>query len=153
VHHLEPYRTFRTASGDVDWSQANQLANLVTLCRPCHAAAERTVSTGSALGGLAYALQHVASLHLMCDPRDLGVSAEARAPWSKAPTVAAYERAGASGFGRALFGMHEELLAGVRALVASCPCRDGCPSCVGAPPDYEGAGRAGTLAVLEMLGA
>lgn len=35
VHHIVPFRWF-----DGDWQKANALANLVTLCKPCHRKAD-----------------------------------------------------------------------------------------------------------------
>src|SRR5207237_6011006 len=42
------------------------------------------------LQGMAHALRHVASLRLMCDPRDLGAPPEARSTFTSRPTVTAY---------------------------------------------------------------
>lgn len=36
VHHLRPLRTFAPLETDDDWSTANALSNLLTLCRRCH---------------------------------------------------------------------------------------------------------------------
>src|SRR5439155_15457719 len=41
--------------------------------------------------GMAHALRHVASLRLMCDPRDLGAVAEVRSVTTRLPTVTVYE--------------------------------------------------------------
>ena len=37
VHHIRPFRLF------VDYREANRLANLVTLCRPCHRRADAVI--------------------------------------------------------------------------------------------------------------
>lgn len=39
VHHITPVREFRT-DGELNHNQANQLDNLVALCRPCHSKRE-----------------------------------------------------------------------------------------------------------------
>jgi DEAD/DEAH box helicase domain-containing protein len=90
------------------------------------------------LGGLAYALGNLAPLFLMCDPRDLGVMSEARAKETKAPTLTLYDRVPEGmGFAEQLYELHGELLRGALDLVSACPCRDGCPACVG-PVGVEG---------------
>jgi DEAD/DEAH box helicase domain-containing protein len=153
VHHIRPFREFGWVKGQNNaYVAANTLENLITLCRGCHRAAERALGLHGGLSGLGYALAHAAPLYLMCDGRDLGVTAESHAPWSKRPTIAIFERAAAGvGFGEALYRLHEELLAACATLIADCPCADGCPSCVG-PADERGPDAKGhALAVLEAL--
>jgi hypothetical protein len=36
VHHIKPFREFVDDEGNADYEAANDLDNLVTLCRPCH---------------------------------------------------------------------------------------------------------------------
>jgi DEAD/DEAH box helicase domain-containing protein len=92
------------------------------------------------LQGMAHALRHVASLHLMCDPRDLGSVAEVRSVTTRLPTVTVYEvYPGGVGFSSRMFELHGELLDDAAALVHDCPCLAGCPSCVGPLHLVEGA--------------
>ncbi|MFN8490364.1 MAG: DEAD/DEAH box helicase [Caldilineaceae bacterium] len=75
VHHLIPFRTFGYVAGlNEHYKIANQLGNLILVCRTCHRRLEATVRVRSGLDGLAYALNNLAPLHLMCDPQDIGVS-------------------------------------------------------------------------------
>jgi DEAD/DEAH box helicase domain-containing protein len=133
VHHILPFRSFGYIPGlNENYREANQLENLQTLCRTCHTRAEAGRGTQTALGGLAYALGNLAPLYLMCDPRDLGVMSEPRSKETKAPTITLYDRAPEGlGFAERLYELHGELLQGALELVRSCPCRDGCPACVG----------------------
>ena len=111
----------------------------------------------SGLLGISYALQHVATLVLMCDVRDLGRSVGDRsARWFARPgqeelgsyaigdgsevgsdegfnpTVFLYEKCpGGVGFSEKLFGCHETLLRQTLDLIQGCGCPSGCPSCVG----------------------
>src|SRR5207245_2173863 len=86
----------------------------------------------SALRGLAHALRHVASLRLMCDPRDLGSVAEVRSVTTRLPTVTVYEiYPGGVGYAPRMYDLHHELLDGAAALVRECQCLAGCPSCIG----------------------
>jgi DEAD/DEAH box helicase domain-containing protein len=92
------------------------------------------------LQGIAHSLRHVASLRLMCDPRDLGAVAEVRSITTQLPTVTVYEvYPGGVGFSSRLFDVHRELLDDAAALVRDCPCAAGCPSCVGPLHLVEGA--------------
>ncbi|MEO8083529.1 MAG: DEAD/DEAH box helicase [Ardenticatenales bacterium] len=152
VHHLRPFRLFGWRKGHNDhYRIANDLDNLITLCPACHRLAERALGLHAALGGVGYALGHIAPLLLMCDAADLGVTTTAHAPWSKRPTVVVYEQAGGGvGFGEALWRRHAELLRLCDELVRGCSCAWGCPSCVG-PGEPGGEGKAHARAVLEVL--
>jgi DEAD/DEAH box helicase domain-containing protein len=92
------------------------------------------------LQGMAHALRHVASLRLMCDPRDLGAVAEVRSVTTKLPTVTVYEiYPGGIGYAPRMYDLHHELLDGAAALVRDCQCLAGCPSCIGPLHMVEGA--------------
>ncbi|MEX1019663.1 MAG: DEAD/DEAH box helicase [Litorilinea sp.] len=74
VHHLRPFRTFGYVPGrNTAYLEANQLSNLVLVCRVCHQRLESGVRVRTGLDGVAYALNNLAPLYLMCDPQDLGV--------------------------------------------------------------------------------
>ncbi len=138
VHHIRPLRAFlleaRRRGEEIAkaYERANRLENLVTLCPACHRRAERGVRTRTGLSGLAHVLSHVASIHLMCDPRDLGVVVEPRSPHTGYPTVTLYEKVPAGvGLAQRLFEIAPELLSGCRDVVVQCRCTTGCPACVG----------------------
>ena len=121
--------------------------------------------------GLGFAMKSVATLLLMCDTRDLGVAFgqgdDARGDTQPTggrtaipeslgdePRIYLYDAfPGGIGFTAPLFGMHRDLLGRTRALIASCECDHGCPTCVG--PIGETGPRAKTvaLALLAALGA
>lgn len=147
VHHKTPFRQFAS------YQQANQLANLVTLCRPCHRRAEAAVQMRSGLSGLATVLGHLAPLFLMCDPHDLGVHADPQSPLAEGrPAVTIYERIPAGiGFSEQLFGLHDRLMAHALELVTTCPCPEGCPSCVGPAGEAGQGGKRETEAILKLL--
>jgi len=87
------------------------------------------------LVGLAALLRTVGALHVMCDPRDLGVSiTEAVSSGLKTfePNLYLYDNyPGGIGQSAALFKLVPRLLEGAAALLASCLCEAGCPGCVG----------------------
>jgi DEAD/DEAH box helicase domain-containing protein len=92
------------------------------------------------LQGMAHSLRHIASLRLMCDPRDLGSVAEVRSVTTLLPTVTVFEvYPGGVGFAPRLYELHRHLLDDAAALVRDCPCAAGCPSCVGPLHLVEGA--------------
>ncbi len=83
--------------------------------------------------GLAFAMKNVATLLLMCDQRDLGLSVNAGdEDITDTPQIFLYDAyPGGIGFSAPLYGMHSELLAQTRELIAGCGCEHGCPTCVG----------------------
>src|SRR6202521_6006589 len=92
------------------------------------------------LQGMAHSVRHVASLRLMCDPRDLGSVAEVRSVTTLRPTVTVYEAyPGGVGFSARMYELHRDLLGSAAELVRDCPCAAGCPSCVGPLHLVEGA--------------
>jgi DEAD/DEAH box helicase domain-containing protein len=85
-----------------------------------------------ALLGAGRAIQAVASVLLMVDPRDLGLVTQVRSPHSEAPTIYLYESVpGGVGLSERLWQRHDELVAGAADLIASCACDAGCPACTG----------------------
>jgi DEAD/DEAH box helicase domain-containing protein len=147
VHHKIPFRAFES------YLQANHLDNLVTLCPSCHYQAEAVVRVRTGLGGLAFALEHIAPLFLMCAPHDLGVHAEAQSKLADGrPVVVLYEQVPAGvGFSERLYELHDEIVLRTYQLVKDCDCQDGCPSCVG-PGGEQGAGsKKETCAILRTL--
>jgi len=147
VHHKIPFRTFAS------YVQANQLSNLVTLCRSCHGRAELAVRMRSGLAGLSTVLGHLAPLFLMCDVNDIAVHSDPKSPLAaEQPAVVVYDLApGGIGFSERLFELHAELIARAGELVAACACADGCPSCVGPAGEEGRGGKQETQAILDVL--
>ena len=111
-----------------------------------------------ALSGLGHVLGEIAPLYLMCDPRDIGVLAEARSVFTELPTLTIYDRVPAGiGFSQELFDLHDQLLAAAREVVANCRCESGCPACVGPMSPAEAASESGlnvkalTLKLLQAI--
>ncbi|MGA3030840.1 MAG: DEAD/DEAH box helicase [Candidatus Limnocylindrales bacterium] len=85
-----------------------------------------------ALLGVGRAIQAVAAVLLMVDPRDLGLVSQVRSPHNGSPTVYLYEAVpGGVGLSERLFDRHDELVAGAAELIAGCGCESGCPACTG----------------------
>ena len=104
-----------------------------------------------ALLGVGRAMQAVAAVLLMVDPRDLGPVSQVRSPHNQSPTVYLYEAVpGGAGLSERLFDRHRELVAGAAELISGCDCQGGCPACTG--PRLEANVDAKALA-LRLLGA
>jgi DEAD/DEAH box helicase domain-containing protein len=130
----------------------------------CRAIAAGKAAAVDGLRGVGKALETVATLALMCDPRDIGatmgdVAAEGEVPGKSrggvhagySPTLFLYEHTpGGIGLSERIFEQREVLLGRARALIATCPCVGGCPSCVG-PADPNVSYTRKSVA-LELLG-
>jgi DEAD/DEAH box helicase domain-containing protein len=126
------------------------------------------------LRGLTHLLHHLAPLFLMCDVRDLGSWLGDAAPHDGAapagprvltvqrtrerllaaerfaPTVYLYDnQPGGVGLTERLFGLIAPLMGRAQATLRACPCRAGCPSCVG--PVNE-VGRRAKVTAAALLG-
>jgi DEAD/DEAH box helicase domain-containing protein len=110
-----------------------------------------------ALVGAGRAMQAVASVLLMVDPRDLGLVAQVRAPHAEAPAIHLYEPVpGGVGLAERLYGLHAALLDGAADLIAGCGCDAGCPACTGPRLEYGASDldpRALAVRLLRHLGA
>lgn len=147
VHHKIPFRMFDSIE------QANQLANLITLCNSCHRKVETAVRVRSGLAGLAFTLGNLAPLFLMCDIGDLGIHSDPQSSLAEGkPAVILYDLIpGGIGLSERLYDIHADLMARGRELVEACQCDDGCPSCVGPGGEGGSGGKRETLALLEEL--
>lgn len=117
----------------------------------------------SGLYGVKYVLHNLAAFILMCEIRDLGTAVGAERegeelkslfqtgdPLAEAvgedfePQIFLYDNyPGGIGFSEKLFLLHRQLWEGARQRVSDCPCRYGCPSCIG--PALETRGPQGTV--------
>jgi DEAD/DEAH box helicase domain-containing protein len=127
---------------------------------------------------LSYALGQLAALFLMCDRHDLGVAvgdngqgeATVERGWTPRrpamelavadgegalpyePNVFLYDNyPGGIGLSEPLYRLHDRLIGEARTLIASCACRDGCPSCVGPVGEIGSRGKEVSLAILEAV--
>jgi DEAD/DEAH box helicase domain-containing protein len=101
-----------------------------------------------ALGGVGRALETIATIALMCEPRDIGQALGDKGP-SSVPSDVALRKLSPAHFDPTLFlfdhvpggvGLAErifekglELLEQTQRMVSACACEQGCPGCVGPP--------------------
>lgn len=123
----------------------------------CQEIPEGRAAAIDGLRGVGVALETVATLALMCDPRDLGTTLgdtsldpdatttydeDAPVPIPRrvrggpapgySPTLFLYEHTpGGIGLAERIFAQRDLLLARALRLVEGCPCASGCPGCVG----------------------
>jgi DEAD/DEAH box helicase domain-containing protein len=68
------------------------------------------------------------------------------------PTVFIFDAyPGGIGFSELLYKEHERLLSSALALIRSCPCIHGCPSCVGPTLEVGPAAKETVLAILDLI--
>jgi len=105
-----------------------------------------------ALIGLSRLARNTAPLLLMCDARDLGVQAQAQAPFTGKPTLYLYDAMpGGVGLTERLGELWDELLEMSRDAVRDCPCLEGCPGCVGPVAEVGIRGKAAAVDLLSGL--
>lgn len=121
-----------------------------------------------AVSGLAHLMRHMASVMLMCAPRDLGVAMENNLTQSRIPRmpprggISADERFEPSiyiydnypngiGFSETLFSRSATLLQDTLDALRACRCERGCPSCVGPPIRVDSQHKAAARFLLERL--
>ncbi len=109
----------------------------------------------SGLTGLGNSLRSVASLLLMCDPRDLGIASTediSQGITCYEPNLYLYDSyPGGVGQSGPLFRLAPTLFARTAELIAACPCETGCPSCVGPLGEVGERGKEAAARILNAL--
>jgi DEAD/DEAH box helicase domain-containing protein len=144
VHHKKAFRTFTS------YEDANLLDNLITLCPNCHKRVEIHIHMRSGLAGLSYVLHNLSPLHLMCDQGDLGMFAEPQSTFAGGQSVIVFYDLVPAGIGlsKKLYEIERSLFSQAQDLVSSCPCKEGCPTCVGPAGENGVGGKSETRALL-----
>ncbi len=153
VHHLTGVRAFLAQYPRQEaLRRAHAPDNLLTVCPPCHRKLERARGARTALSGLAYLLRNLAPVFLMCDPGDLGTTVEARDAESGLPAIIVFDGVpGGAGLSPRLMDLWPQLVAATLERVRTCPCADGCPSCVGPAGESEPGAKAAARQLLERM--
>jgi DEAD/DEAH box helicase domain-containing protein len=140
--------------GPVDLPELELQTTAYWLTAERAAASWRRDELDVALLGAGRAIQAVASVVMMVDPRDLGLVTQVRSPHSESPTIYLYEAVpGGVGLSERLFGRHDELVSGAMELIEACSCEAGCPACTGPRLEPHVDAKALALRLLHDLGA
>lgn len=84
------------------------------------------------LMGIANVLHHVVPIYTMCDRSDIHVVPQIKAVHTGLPTIFLYDHyPGGIGLSEDVYKRFEEIKAAAKNVIKKCPCKDGCPSCVG----------------------
>lgn len=82
--------------------------------------------------GVANVLRHIVPVHVMCDRNDIHVVSQIKAAHTGLPTIFLYDHyPGGIGLAEDVYNRFDEVRAAAQNLIRKCPCRDGCPSCIG----------------------
>jgi len=84
------------------------------------------------LAGAAYALNHIAPLFVMADPKDIHVIPQVKADHNEKPTIFFYDRyPGGIGLSEKIYEGIQLVLTEALNMIGRCQCESGCPSCIG----------------------
>lgn len=90
--------------------------------------------------GMAHSLKHIAPLFVMCDSQDIHVVPQVKAAHNEKPTIFFYDRyPGGIGLSDKIYQGIETIIFEAKKMVESCPCDQGCPSCIGMDAQTESA--------------
>ncbi|TSB46999.1 DEAD/DEAH box helicase [Alkalicoccobacillus porphyridii] len=93
-------------------------------------------SLEAGLVGLAQVLGSVSPVFAMCDRNDIHVVPQIKAEHSELPTVFIYDSyPGGIGLAKTIYNQADTVLKHAKSHITSCPCKNGCPACVGVPSD------------------
>lgn len=82
--------------------------------------------------GAAHALKAIIPLYAMCDPADIHAVPQVKAAHNQKPTIFIYDRyPGGIGLSEKVYELMTEILSEAKKIVSHCPCKSGCPSCIG----------------------
>ncbi|MCK4263300.1 MAG: DEAD/DEAH box helicase [Candidatus Aminicenantes bacterium] len=153
------HTTENVGSGDLSLPQNEMHTTAYWLTIPSqmfHSLSFASEEKINGLFGLTYCLHHVSPLFMMCDLRDVGVSVGDNSTGKSVPPRDIRQKTshkedkdifsdidfepnififdnfpGGIGLSPSLFDLEKELLKQCLKTIATCPCKEGCPSCVG----------------------
>jgi DEAD/DEAH box helicase domain-containing protein len=140
--------------GEIDLPEEEMQTRALILLFPAETRGGKTLRSfsesekGAVLRGLGTMVQQIAGIFLLCDRSDLGIAERVRDPHFDTPALYIYDKyPGGTGLAEALSRRTGALLRSVQTALAGCPCKNGCPSCVG--PHQDKAKTAELLKALE----
>jgi DEAD/DEAH box helicase domain-containing protein len=124
--------------GDIDLPEEEMQTRALVLLFEAESAGGKILAAmdeqekGAALSGAGTLIRNIAPVFLLCDPRDLGIAERVRDPHFGVPALYVYDKyPGGTGLAESLVRRAEPLFAAINEALRRCPCKSGCPSCVG----------------------
>ncbi|ASS69101.1 MULTISPECIES: DEAD/DEAH box helicase [unclassified Paenibacillus] len=82
--------------------------------------------------GIAHVLKHIVPVLAMCDRNDIHVVPQIKAAHTQLPTIFVYDHyPGGIGLADEVYKRFDEVRDAALNMISGCPCKDGCPSCIG----------------------
>lgn len=82
--------------------------------------------------GVSHAVKNIVPMFVMSDPQDVLIVPQVKAEFNGKPTIYLYDRyPGGVGLSDEIYHKIEQILHKARTIISTCPCENGCPSCVG----------------------
>ncbi|MBJ6363654.1 DEAD/DEAH box helicase [Paenibacillus sp. GCM10012307] len=82
--------------------------------------------------GIANVFQHIVPVLVMCDRGDVHVTPQIKAAHTGLPTIFIYDHyPGGIGLADDVYKRFDEVRESAKNLIRRCPCKEGCPSCIG----------------------
>lgn len=107
---------------------------------------------GEGLRGIAFTMQNLIPLYIMCDRADISVIPMVRAPFSHKPTIYVYDKyPGGVGLSKKLYNIIDMILQAVLTHINGCSCEKGCPACIGPPLESGLFGKQSAKKILQQL--
>jgi DEAD/DEAH box helicase domain-containing protein len=101
--------------------------------------------------GISNVLKHVVPIHVMCDRNDVHVVPQIKATYTGLPSIFLYDRyPGGIGLSEEVFKRFNEVKAAAKDLIKKCPCKNGCPSCIGIELETDDA-KEKSLSILDLF--
>jgi DEAD/DEAH box helicase domain-containing protein len=107
---------------------------------------------GEGIRGIAYSMNNLIPLFIMCDRNDISVVPMVRAPFSNLPTIYVYDKyPGGVGLSKKIYQLDETILKTVMEHINQCSCENGCPACTGPPLEAGLFGKKSAIKILKLL--
>ena len=111
---------------------------------------ESAISEG--LKGIAYSMQNLAPLYVMCDVSDIAVFSMVRDPFYSRPVIYVYDKyQGGIGLSKKLFHLDQTLIRATLEHIQSCACTYGCPSCIGPALEVSESAKSHAITILKGM--
>ena len=107
---------------------------------------------GEGIKGIAYIMNNLIPLFIMCDRNDISVVPMVRAPFTNQPTIYVYDKyPGGVGLSKKIFQIDSMILKTIIDHINNCHCENGCPACIGPPVEAGLFGKKSAIKILKII--